>query len=105
MARVRSRSPRCPDCNAPFKLQAGQTHYTCGYCGIAFDLEGTQERARLPPPTSPPGKPASSGVALALGIGFVVMLTAGVLVASFLIADPGPREDRRPITASPPVLP
>ncbi|RKG92518.1 hypothetical protein D7V88_05985, partial [Corallococcus terminator] len=80
MARTGPRAPRCPDCNAPFALKPGQTHYTCGYCGIAFDLGGTQARPPVPPLRGPQATPRSQVPMILAGVGFVffIMITGAV---------------------------
>ncbi|RKH05019.1 hypothetical protein D7V97_24550, partial [Corallococcus sp. CA053C] len=97
MARTGPRTSRCPDCNAPFKLQAGQTHYTCGYCGMSFDLGGTQTRSPLPPP---PAKPVSPWVLRGVAAGIFIPMVLGLIIARNLIAEREPQEPVRPSTAA-----
>ncbi|RYZ44574.1 MAG: hypothetical protein EOO72_05860, partial [Myxococcaceae bacterium] len=82
MARTGPRSPRCPDCNAPFALKPGQTHYTCGYCGIAFDLGAAQTKPPVSLPPGPQGKPPSSAPVIVVLAGVMVLLmsTAAVFI-------------------------
>ncbi|MBN8233258.1 hypothetical protein JYK02_37660 [Corallococcus macrosporus] len=105
---ARPRASRCPYCNAPFTPQAAKTHYVCGYCGQAFDLEGPPP-ARPVPPRAPPGPPANKQ-ALVMVMGITVMLVMGAMGAAFFLAtgpaDPPPRRPAavaRPVP--PPVIP
>ncbi|NOK13207.1 hypothetical protein HNS30_29610, partial [Corallococcus exercitus] len=93
MARPVPRASRCPHCNAPFTLQAAKTHYVCGYCGQAFDVEGPSPVH--PAPRAPPPAPANrQALMVVLGVAGVLML--GVTGAVFVLATGGPDTPRPP---------
>ncbi|RKG76969.1 hypothetical protein D7W82_34600, partial [Corallococcus sp. CA049B] len=84
---ARPRASRCPHCNAPFTPQAAKTHYVCGYCGHAFDLEGPSPVR--PGPRAPPPAQANRHV-LPLLAGVAVTVLMGVMGAVFALASGGP---------------
>ncbi|TNV54518.1 hypothetical protein FH620_32955, partial [Corallococcus exiguus] len=94
---ARPRASRCPHCNAPFTPQTAKTHYVCGYCGHAFDLDGplpVQTGPRAPPPAQ-----ANQTVLMMLA-GVAVMVLMGVMGAVFFLA--GAPEAPAPIRTPPP---
>jgi len=102
MARPVPRASRCPHCNAPFSPQASRTHYVCGYCGHAFDLEG-------PSPVAPTPAPRNQTVLMVVG-GTAAMLMLGVMGAVFALAAdpadaPAPSPAPPPIAVVPPAQP
>ncbi|RKI75366.1 hypothetical protein D7X55_00055 [Corallococcus sp. AB049A] len=107
MVRPVPRASRCPHCNAPFTPQVAKTHYDCGYCGHAFDLDG-------PPPLQPgpraprPGQKNPQVVMRVAGI--AVMVLMGVMGAVFSRASggpdvPGPRPVSSPVVPGAPPEP
>ncbi|RKI35348.1 hypothetical protein D7Y27_32130, partial [Corallococcus sp. AB004] len=86
---ARPRASRCPHCNAPFTPQSAKTHYICGYCGHAFDLDGPLPVQ--PGPRAPQPAQANQPVLMMLA-GIAVMVLLGVMGAVFALAsgDPDP---------------
>ncbi|RKH56330.1 hypothetical protein D7W81_34235, partial [Corallococcus aberystwythensis] len=84
---ARPRASRCPHCNAPFTPQVLKTHYLCGYCGHAFDLEGPPLPA--PVPRAPQPAPANQSVIMVLA-GVSLMVLLGVMGAVFALSAGGP---------------
>ncbi|NBD12310.1 Rcat domain-containing protein [Corallococcus silvisoli] len=105
MARNVPRASRCPHCNAPFTPQVSRTHYTCGYCGHAFDLEGPPS---IPPaPPAPASAPTNPQVAMIIA-GSVGVLLLGVIVAVFAWRGDPPEEvppsRPEPVSSPPPAV-
>lgn len=95
---ARPRASRCPHCNAPFTPQAAKTHYVCGYCGHAFDLDGplpVHPRPRAPPPAQ------ANRHVLPLLAGVAVTVLMGVMGAVFALASGGPDTYEPPPTPPP----
>ncbi|MBN9682651.1 MULTISPECIES: hypothetical protein [unclassified Corallococcus] len=103
---ARPRASRCPHCNAPFTPQAAKTHYDCGYCGHAFDLDGP-----LPVRPPPPAQANNKQIPIMLA-GVAVTVLMGVMGAVFaLSAAPDTYEPPRTpppaavVPVAPPVVP
>ncbi|NPD28300.1 PQQ-binding-like beta-propeller repeat protein [Corallococcus exiguus] len=94
---ARPRASRCPHCNAPFTPQTAKTHYVCGYCGHAFDLDGPLPVQ--PGPRAPPPAQKNQQVVVMLA-GVAVMVLMGVMGAVFFLAA-GP-DTHEPIRIPPP---
>ncbi|WP_404369364.1 hypothetical protein ACIHQR_06470 [Corallococcus coralloides] len=100
MARPVPRPSRCPHCNAPFTPQTAKTHYVCGYCGHAFDLDG--------PPPARPGPPPSAQAnrqALMVVAGVAAMVVMGGMGAAVALLKGGPDEPRPRPTPPPSAVP
>jgi hypothetical protein len=114
---------QCPKCGAGVKLDASQEHVTCAYCGTSSFIV----RDRPPPATPPPESleptiyvsPAKqSGLAVALVVGFIVLIAASAVYATMASearlqaaapapkAAPAPTGDpnERAVTLEPPVV-
>ncbi|WP_223637882.1 hypothetical protein [Corallococcus sp. EGB] len=102
MARPVPRAFRCPHCNAPLPVQAGQTHGVCGYCGGEFDMEGSTPGHPLPRPV--PASPAGlQATMIVVGVAALVVLGMSGAAVAFLTGAPAERPPR-PQPPPPPVV-
>ncbi|MBU8898083.1 PQQ-binding-like beta-propeller repeat protein [Corallococcus sp. M34] len=88
MPSLGARAARCPSCKAPFSLVAGQTLYTCGYCGASIDLNGAPAQAPLRPTQASASGSASAAMPVMV-ITALVCIVLGVGVSVFLLLDSG----------------